>query len=398
MKKIVIWGDDHHNALGLLRMLGGHGFDILFLVNSPLYNIATASKYCTKFVVVNSVQEGLDYLFKSYTDSKDKAVLLLTYDKYSEAANEHLNKLNEFFYVAGPTIPGSLKDYDYKYTMGKIAEECGIKIPQTYLYPKYNIEKIKHFPVVIKSNDPTSKDIKIKLAENQEELLKISKTFFPDKEYVIQQYIEKEADGLIYGCRSWKKQTIIAGICIRNRWSDDGCGSFGYITPDIPTSINIKGIETFLEKIDFKGLFSVEYAITKDDAFFYEFNLRNDGTSVLFYNAGSNIALAYVNSCFGIKEDVSTTVKGKQYLMNEFWDEFNVRDGVISKEQWLDDKNKATLFFYYDPNDMKPYEVQKSLNLKRKLRRFISKSWINKKRLEFKNYLIRRKYANNIKR
>lgn len=387
-RKVVIWGDDHHNALGLLRMLGGRGYDILFLVHGLNHKIATASKYCEKYVIVKSIDEGLSYLYENYKDKDNKAVLLFTADRYSEAANTHLSQLKDFFFVAGPSKQGLLAEIDDKYMMGKIAEECGIKIPSTILYPQDDLLSLNEYPVVVKSCSPTSKDIKIKVVKNEEELLKTSKAFYPDRKYVIQKFIDKDADGLIYGCRNYDGKTILAGICVRNRWSDDGCGSFGYLTPDIPSYISISGIEKFLEKIDFYGLFSVEYALTNEDAYFYEFNLRNDGTSVLFYNAGSNLALSFVNSCFGFEEDIPTKIREKQYLMNEFWDHFNVKDGLITKEQWEKDRKKSTIFFYYDPDDMAPYNIQKSQRFTRSLKRLISNSKINEIRLMIRKRLM----------
>lgn len=384
--KIVIWGDDHHNALGLLRMLGGRGFDILFLVRKNR-NIATASKYCEKYVVAPTIDAGLEYLYENYTDKNNKAVLLFTADRYSEAANENLSKLKDFFFVAGPSKEASLKEIDDKFYMGELAQKCGINIPDTSLIPPLDETIIKSYPVVVKPCAPENKDFKIKIAKNRRELRTIYSRLIPSKRYVLQQLIQKEADGLVYGCRTQDGITCLSGICVRNRWSDDGCGSFGYITGDIPNTINTKGISKFLEIIDFRGLFSVEYALTENNSYFYEFNLRNDGTAVLFYQSGSNMALTYVNSCFGIKEDVSTKSIGKKYLINEFWDEFNVNDGIITKKQWKEDFDKSTIFFYYDPDDMNPYNIQKSLSLKRKLRRFLSKTYINRVRLELKSYI-----------
>lgn len=384
-KRIVIWGDDHHNALGLLRMLGGRGFDILFLVNRVNHHIATTSKYCSNYVIVQNIDDGLAYLFNNYTDKNNKAVLLFTADKYSEAANRNFERLSDFFFVSGPNQEGILEYIDDKFTMSKLAVDVGITIPETVLIPSQTIYDVKHFPAIIKPCNPTAKEFKTLIVNNEKQLIKASKSFIHNKRYVIQTLIHKEADGLIYGCRTWDGVTHLSGICVRNRWSDDGCGSFGYITDNIPSCINKDGIRLFLDKIDFRGLFSVEYALTNEGAYFYEFNLRNDGTSVLFYNAGSNMALCFVNSCFGIREDVSLKVQGKQYLMHEIFDEFNIYDGVVSRQQWLEDKKKTTLYFLYDPEDMLPYESQFAQKKKMFIHHIVAKSWINKIRLRLLN-------------
>ena len=386
-RRIVIWGDDHHNALGLLRMLGGRGFNVLFLVHAMKRNVATASKYCEKYVIVRDIEEGLTFLVNNYTDKKEKAVLFFTADKFSEAANKNYNLLKDYFFITGPTQEGLLTEVDDKYTMSMMASECGITIPQTLLYPLTPLNVVNFFPVIIKPCSPAYKDFKARVAKNSNQLRKLSKMLIPGKRYVIQSFIKKEADGLVYGCRTWDGKTYLAGICVRNRWGDDSCGSFGYITEEIPDCVCASGIDSFLKRIDFKGIFSVEYALTKDNAYFYEFNLRNDGTSVLFYNAGSNLALFFVNSCFGVDEKVPIRVQGKQYLMHEILDRFNIYDGIVSKKQWLEDKAKVTLHFLYDPNDMKPYEVQMSLAKKKFIHHIIAKSWVNKIRLKVKRII-----------
>ena len=55
---------------------------------------------------------------------------------------------------------------------------------------------------------------------------------------------------------------VLAGTYYKDRWSDDGGASHGYIVPDIPEYTNPKGIESFLREIDYYGLFSVEYGFT----------------------------------------------------------------------------------------------------------------------------------------
>lgn len=383
-RKVVIWGDDHHNALGMLRMLGNHGLEVLFIVNGKSKNIATASKYCTNYIEIIGLKAGLDYLLNNFKDEQNKAVLLFTADMYSEAANTYLDLLEPYFYVTGPMKKGSLLELDDKYYMCMLAKECGINIPETFLIPGENPLNFVNFPLILKPCTPTNKDFKTKIVKTKKDYFRVMKSLIPGKRYVAQKFIHKLADGLIYGCRTYDGKTCLSGICVRNRWSDDGCGSFGYITSDIPKTINTQGISDFLERIEFRGLFSVEFALCEDASYFYEFNLRNDGTSVLFYQGGANPVLAFVNSCFGINENVPTTVSESRVLINEIWDKFNVMDGVVSKNQWEEDFKKASIFFYYDPDDMRPFEIQQANSAKRYIRRIISKSFVNKMRLALK--------------
>ena len=52
-------------------------------------------------------------------------------------------------------------------------------------------------------------------------------------------------------------------------------------TPDIPNGIELSKVNTFLESIDYEGLYSLEFMISGDKAYFTEINLRNDGCLLL---------------------------------------------------------------------------------------------------------------------
>ena len=47
--KIIIWGADGFNTLGLLRQLGQDDFDLFFLIKGSA-SYASKSKFCKKFV------------------------------------------------------------------------------------------------------------------------------------------------------------------------------------------------------------------------------------------------------------------------------------------------------------------------------------------------------------
>ena len=96
--------------------------------------------------------------------------------------------------------------------------------------------------------------------------------------------------------------------------------------------------------------------MVEDKAYFFEVNLRNDGTSHYFYQSGANIPLAYAYSCVG--EDytqVNIGVTEDRWFIDEVFDFENVIKGVISKKQWKADKEQATVFKYYDDDDEEPW-------------------------------------------
>lgn len=98
----------------------------------------------------------------------------------------------------------------------------------------------------------------------------------------------------------------------------------------------------------------------KDKAYFFEVNLRNDGTSHYFWQTGANIPLAYIYSSAGLDYScINTKVTEEKWFIDEFFDIENVIHGRIFYSQWKKDKSEATVFKYYDKNDLEPWKFAK---------------------------------------
>ena len=161
---------------------------------------------------------------------------------------------------------------------------------------------------------------------------------------------------MVYGARMWNGDTVLAGAMIRDRFADSGSSSHGLMTAEIPTCVDQEKIGLFLNEIDYHGLFSFEYGMVEDKAYFFEVNLRNDGTSHYFYQAGANIPLAYAYSCAGMDySEVPTIITGDKLFVDEVFDFENVLKGNVTYRKWKTDKNNATVFKYYAENDKEPW-------------------------------------------
>ena len=149
-----------------------------------------------------------------------------------------------------------------------------------------------------------------------------------------------------------------AGAMIRDRMADSGSFSHGLMTANISEIADTSKITEFLEKIGYYGPFSVEYGLVGNRAYFFEVNLRNDGTSHYFFQAGANIPLAYVYSCAGLDYLlIDTTVKEDAWFIDEVFDYENVLKRIITKKQWEKDKEEATIYKYYDEKDTTPWQI-----------------------------------------
>lgn len=382
--KIIIWSADNYNSLGLLRQLGGREFEIFFVVNGGLAGCASKSKFFGSHIITDSIEEGYEYIISHFTEEANKPVIITPSDEIAEFIDQHREELSLHFIVPGTKEGGLLTKIDDKNNMGKLAEECGFLVPQSR-FVRYDseIDGIE-YPCIIKPAHTTpghKNEFKYKICNSAKELRSLLKLVRKESEFVVQQYIPKEKDALVYGCRYNNGNTAIAGVILRDRFFAGGETSHGFITDKIPASIDTKCIKMLLDSIDYCGLFSVEYGMYQGKAYFFEVNLRNDGTSHFFYQAGANIPLSWVlNESGRAAENIPVKVTNDSWYMDEVFDITNVFNRTICWKKWKEEKGEASVFKYYDKDDVEPWKSVKSQRWKKMVKDYIV--------LKFRPYIV----------
>lgn len=379
--KIIIWGVDDYNVMGLLRQLGKYDFDIIFMVYQGLRGCATSSKYCKRYVLIPTLDDGLTYLLSNFNNEPYKPIILNSNDLVAEFLDEKRELLSKYFVVPGTKIPGSLRKFDSKSVMTQVAEEIGFSVPKSKEV-KWNSDITDvEFPCLLKPTQQTEgkyNEFKFKICNTRRILENTLRFVRKESTFILQQYIPKESVALVYGCRTLDGKVHLAGVLEKDRFCDNGDGSHGVLKAEFPDYIKADLIEKFMERVDFYGLFSVEYLVYNKTAYFIEINWRNDGTSHLFYQAGANIPLLWVRSSLGDDvNDVPVRVTTQSFFIDEIFDEDNIKKKVLSRDQWIAERERATVFKYYDIEDMAPYEVVK----KGKRKKLLLDSMVAKNRL-----------------
>ena len=360
--KVIVWGRDDHNVLCLIRALGQHDFDFLYLTYGNV-GICIRSKYSPKHQICNTLQQGLNFLLENYRNERVKPIIIASCDDVITYIDQHKHELETYFLLPGTKKQGDIQKYIDKYTMTKLAEEIGIVCPKSrFVQWDSNIQGVD-YPAIIKPSHQQEghyNEFKFKIVKNEGELKSALKMVRHESVFILQDYIPKECDILVYGGRMWDGKTLIAGAIMRFRQAVNGDCSFGIITENVPKCVDINKVAEYLERIDYKGLFAFEYGLYNDEAYFYEVNLRNDGTSHYFLQAGANIPLAYVKSVAGEDySNVNTKVKGESYFIDELFDVDNVIRGNITLQEFKKDMQRATIYKYYDKDDTEPWRVMK---------------------------------------
>ncbi len=354
--KVIIWSTSDHNALGLLRQLGVEGIDVFLLIKGKA-EVASKSRFCVEYIETDTIEQGCEYLLNNFKSLKEKPIIITSMDAIITYIDKNRKLLEPYFILPGTVQQGLVEKYIDKNTMTQLAVQLGIHCPMS-MFVKHDtkIENFK-FPCLIKPSHEKPghyNEFKTKICKNINSLNKTLSLVRHDSEFILQEYIKTEKEVVVYGGRMMDGKTLIAGALIRDRLV--GGTSHGYVTSKIPESIDISKIIAFLEHIGYYGLFGFEYGIADGNTYFFEVNLRNDGTGHFFYQAGANIPLAYVYSCVGLDySHIKVKVVNDGWYIDEVLDFENVLRGNVSFKQWKKERKEATIFKVYCNDDLEPY-------------------------------------------
>ena len=356
--KVIVFGRDNYNTLGLARQLGEENLDLLFLMPEGIHHCATESKYCQHIKHVKDHAEAIEYLLNNYQDEPVKPILIAGADLEAEALDQHRNDLVKHYIVPGTREQGLLTKIDDKNIMVPLAKEIGFTVPKSVMMTaESEIPDDLEFPCLIKPAKYPSdhkKEFKMKKCDNREQLETILHQVRKDSVFIVQEYIPKDVEIFINGCRTWDDKITIAGTCYRDRYMNDI--SHGHFRKGISELIDMNLVKTMLERIDFHGLFSLEFGRYDNKAFFFETNLRNDGASYSFFKAGANLPLVWIYSSAGLDySKVPSHVSREVWYIDEIYDCLNIHKGVVTREQWQKERNEAEVFRYYDDSDPGPW-------------------------------------------
>ena len=378
-RKVVVWARGGYNHLGILRSLAPFCPDIENIVSAPsTKEVVRYSRYCRNCHFFENHDNALQYLIDNYKDNTKRPILYFTSDEIAEIVDLNREYLSKIFIISGTKQPGLLSSIQNKNKMAKIASECGFNVPASC-----SITRDKDLPSIpypcflrpaLNYNNSFRKAIRVNTSK---ELLSIQNDLTEGDELVVSEYIPKEKDLLVIGVRFKDGNIYIPGCFIKDRWNngESGTGSHGVITPSIPPSVSIEAIRTFLYKIDYIGPFSFEFGILNHVAFFYEVNLRNDGTCDYFNQCGANTVLAWVADCCDMDvSSITIPVLREGFMINEVEDYKNI-GGRLTRSEWKKQRKEASVFVYYNKHDILPYLVMKwkQLNFKRQPIRVFNK-------------------------
>ena len=320
--KVIVFGSNNLNFLGIVRSLGEKHIKPICVLLSLDHGYVFDSKYPSKCVYADSMEDGLDYIVQNYNNEKVKPIILPSEDNTSSYVDLHYGELRDKYYIHNGRENGRITYFMDKVNISILAEKYGFKIPKYWLYSKENndISQVE-YPCFVKADKSLNGFKKAEeVCYNRNDL----QTFVENNDFqnlVIQKYIDKKDELCCQGFSiNGGEEIYIPFHETFLQYTKKAFGGYVVLKPNVDYERDSK-IKSILREISYTGLFSAEFLIDKNgDYYFTEINLRNDGFSYFATAGGANLPFLFCRSLINGHIDVSDVVlKDKVVGLNEHY-------------------------------------------------------------------------------
>lgn len=370
MKKVIVFGNDHTNSVGVIQSLGKAGYKSVGLLYGAKTDLVISSKYTSSIITASDPQACIDKLLETCFDSDVRIPIIATCDMAALILERNVDLLKERF-IFEHSVHYSLEYLSKKENQVRLAEEAGFNVPKTW-----NLKDSKFipddicYPCLIKplvSCEGAKSDIRV--CKTKEELEYNLNTLNCTKNVLLQQYIERDYEISILGCSLTTGKCIIPVIenklTLYPKYVGLECLANMQPLEDYVIKSNIKNI---IASTGYVGLFSVEMMHCKANGKFYftEINLRNDGADAFVTKYGANLPLNHVEDLTGLPLTEQKEFHPGYYIW-DFHHFLSLIHRDISLSTWIKEIKKSNGFMLYFKEDTKPFYKQYSNWLKLKL-------------------------------
>lgn len=352
----ILFGVGNYNTLGVLHCMAAKGIEVFLLLVGTgkclLHGeVLGYSKYARHGHVVNTEQEGLEWLLAHQSDFPQGTVIYPTSDTAETLLDAHCDRLSTFFHFPNCGKQGEVTRLMEKDVQTALAAQHGIRTLQSMYTNNTDCDFSKvPYPCMVKpliSISGSKGDMRV--CGSREELDEALVSAKHTKEFIVQQYIQNEADLLFLGIRLPNGEVWLPSLVKKPGVSSTGEYTHAIVTTAIPEHLpELEEVKAFVSSLNYVGPFSIEFGLEKGRNYFFEINLRNDGTSHYPLASGVNIAYVYYRACKGLltADDMMYT-QGEYPMVDEVLDVRRVLSREISFGEWWRFFRSAKAYRYY---------------------------------------------------
>ena len=358
--KFIVFCEDHYNPLTLIRSLALDGINpIIILVGDKSYLIPS-SKYAKNITRFKSIEDGFDYIVKTFSNESLKPFLFSCSDNIETLLDYNYELLKNCFYFFNGGEKGQIAKFMDKEVILHTAEDCGIEIPKSERIPNGVLPTSIPYPIITKSIRSTAGGWKndVFVCRNEEELKNAYKNI-KSNPVLIEEFIEKENELCVDGISVNGGAEVYMPFKVNYlRFTNKAYGNYMQVAPFEDDELKYKIIQLF-RKTGFSGIFSIEFLITKGGGLkFLEINFRHSTWTFSSRVGGADLPLIWANSCIKGHLDIKgINLKTEPFTAMAELADFNdhVRHGDLSLVQWLKDFHNCPCTYIYHPKDKNPF-------------------------------------------
>lgn len=362
MNKAIVLGNDHTNSIGLIHSLGRCGVYTIVVVWGRKTGIVPSSKYVSEFYSAATPQACMELIIERFAHTDDTFVVFPGCDGAAVVLEEFQDKLSSNFLFQHVDGQHSLKELDNKKLQVEIAAKSGFRVPKSWDVESLNeIPGDIVFPCIIKSlvaMEGSKSDLLV--CDDLEQLKKnLALVLSRTPRVQVQQYIEKDYDFDVMGCR-FSDGEIYIPVCLKKLGIFPPKVGLATVseTATVPSEI-FEAASNYIKHVDYFGIFDFEYmhSSSDDKNFFIECNLRNSGSNAFALRAGYNLPLYHfkdMTHTLDKKEINRNPIETKHYIreMNLFMAWRTKRLSFKEfRQEWK--RSNGNLTYYRD--DKKPF-------------------------------------------
>lgn len=356
----ILFGEGNYNTLGVLHCMAKCNVDVfLLLVGSGKKclqgNVIEYSRFATHGHIVQTEQEGLEWILANKKNFPEGTVIYPTSDTAESLLDFHYDNLIKHYNFPNCGLQGRVTQYMEKSTQFSQASSFGIRVLKSLYINNTDINNNSViYPCMVKplkSIEGSKGDMRV--CNNRTQLDEALSTAKHTSEFIVQQYIHNEADLLFLGVALPNGDIWIPSLVKKPGVSPTGEYTHAIVTTAIAEHLpELESVKCFIKSLNYVGPFSIEFGLEKGKNYFFEINLRNDGTSHYPLALGVNIPYIYYRACKGELTVYDMYYEQGEYSMiDEVLDIRRVLSREISFSNWWREFRTAKAYRYYSPSD-----------------------------------------------
>lgn len=358
----IVFALEHYNPLGMLRGLGENGINPVYISIKRRGEVATKSRFISRLHRADTIEDGYRLLLREYGDFdwEHRPILFFSDDKSMGFFDEHYDEVKDKFILYNARTPGRINQFMDKFAVQQLAKKHGLKVLDSYVVNRGKIPEGLTYPVITKDISPNSGSWKADVFIcRDEEALKKAYAQITSPVVMLQRFVDKKNELALQGYTIRHGQEMQIITAMNWKYLIEGYYSPYHDVYPLQNPELERKLQAMFREIGFEGVFEVEFLIDQDNTpYFLEINFRASAWNHTTNFAGMAESYLWAKGMLNGRIDENDRRDFAPFTsMSEIIDYGKrVDSGKITLAQWLSDFKQAKCTYYYNENDMGPWE------------------------------------------